>query len=364
VVRPDGSERHIYARGRCETDLEGKVRRAYGTIHDVTEIRQMEETLRHERDFTAALLGAIRDGYTFSQDGVLQDVNDELLEMTGFSRAELLGARRPYPFWPAEEVDRLTAITVSIALTGGGEYDAALVRKDGTRFDALLSCRPARTRGGEILGLVTTIRDISSEKRRERALDQLANEDGLTGLLNRRAFDAALRREHLRAARSGRAASIAIIDIDFFKSVNDRFGHPVGDAVLQEMAERLRTTVRGGDILGRVGGEEIGWIIADMDARQAVAVCERIRDRIASFPFARAGTLTVSIGFAQLSGGASPEAAYSLADGALYRAKRLGRNRVEAAHESNAAIGPTSALGPLSASGPKSVPVPNIRAAG
>lgn len=166
---------------------------------------------------------------------------------------------------------------------------------------------------------------------------ELAVTDGLTGLHNRRYLDSHLKLLIDRSVARGRQMSICMTDIDRFKVINDTYGHDVGDAVLREFANRLRTAVRGADLACRYGGEEFVLVMPDTSAETAAAVAERLRMTIEQEPFRLAAggaalQVTASIGIASLlPGGDVPDALLKRADNALYEAKRSGRNRVVAA---------------------------------
>jgi diguanylate cyclase (GGDEF)-like protein len=159
---------------------------------------------------------------------------------------------------------------------------------------------------------------------RERTLT-----DELTGLHNRRHFDAELRREAERARRFGRKLALALVDVDRFKSYNDTFGHPAGDEALRQVGRHLAATVpRRLDAVARYGGEEFAVLLAETDAEGARVVAERLRAAVAGASGFRR-PLTISVGVASLAGpGADADALVASADEALYRAKRGGRNRV------------------------------------
>ena len=166
-------------------------------------------------------------------------------------------------------------------------------------------------------------------------LERIATTDLLTGLPNRRAFLTALETEILRACRSGEPLSLAILDIDHFKRVNDRHGHPAGDAVLVDAAEKMRAAVRAGDVVGRIGGEEFAILMPSTPTDGAALVCERLRAAIGARPVDVAGTIgvavTLSTGIALLRAGELSDGLISRADAALYEAKTAGRNRVRLA---------------------------------
>jgi diguanylate cyclase (GGDEF)-like protein/PAS domain S-box-containing protein len=159
-------------------------------------------------------------------------------------------------------------------------------------------------------------------------LVELAATDPLTGLANHRAFHERLRGEVQRAARHGRPLSLVMLDVDHFKRVNDTHGHGVGDEVLREIVRRLRAEAREGELIGRVGGEEFGWILPDTGIDGGREAAERARRAICESPFPTAGAITISAGVCDLTRAREVEQLVLFADGALYWAKRQGRNTV------------------------------------
>jgi diguanylate cyclase (GGDEF)-like protein len=160
--------------------------------------------------------------------------------------------------------------------------------------------------------------------------------DGLTGLLNRRAIEEGIEAQIRRSLRSGEAFSVLMLDLDHFKSVNDRFGHAVGDQALKHVAAVLKAGVRGVDDIGRIGGEEFVALMPGASLEAAGPVAERLRAQLAAQPVpldASSVPVTISIGIAQWSGKAEDMSRLLVrADTALYRAKQQGRDRVIAAN--------------------------------
>jgi len=164
---------------------------------------------------------------------------------------------------------------------------------------------------------------------------ELAITDSLTGLYNRRYMESHLGAMVEDGLTNAKPVSLLIFDIDFFKSVNDTYGHAAGDAVLKEFSQRISQNVRGVDLACRMGGEEFVVVMPDTDLAYAKMVAERLRTRIGETPFkideGQDLNVTVSIGIAVVEGaGDTAEKLIERADAALYRAKREGRNRVEA----------------------------------
>lgn len=163
-----------------------------------------------------------------------------------------------------------------------------------------------------------------------KRLEQLSVTDKLTGLFNRQKLDVKLEMEFLRARRSGAPLSIIILDLDHFKNVNDTWGHQVGDQVLVCTAQLLTARLRQTDCAGRWGGEEFMVICPDTDLEGARALAETLRQAIAAHTFPTAGHRTASFGVACCTVADQVKTLVSRADQALYEAKHLGRNRVEA----------------------------------
>ena len=187
----------------------------------------------------------------------------------------------------------------------------------------------ARIRAGlRIVELQTAL--VASNQR----LEQLSFTDGLTSLHNRRAFDEQFSSRFEQARRYERPLSVAIIDVDWFKSVNDTYGHPNGDAVLRSIARTIQHTSRQSDFVARVGGEEFAVILPETSLFEALQFAEKIRANVASAAIEAGGVehrMTVSIGLANIphSKMATSATLFDAADQALYRAKNRGRNRVE-----------------------------------
>jgi diguanylate cyclase (GGDEF)-like protein len=179
--------------------------------------------------------------------------------------------------------------------------------------------------GGCQLVVFTNITaDVDQAADRER----LALVDGLTGLANRRAADAAVAREAALADRTDRPLSFALFDIDFFKKINDTYGHEGGDRVLQEVGRLMIRLQRKGDIIARWGGEEFLTILVNVDLAGAHIHAERFRKEVAALVIEGLGPLTISAGVSEYRKGESPGSALKRADEKLYEAKTSGRNRV------------------------------------
>ncbi len=178
-------------------------------------------------------------------------------------------------------------------------------------------------------------RQIAQISEAKRELETQAGTDQLTGLANRRRFDAALFHEWRRGARDATPVGLLMVDVDFFKRYNDEYGHQAGDECLKWIARAIQSAVRRpGDTVARYGGEEFTVVLPNTDSDGAAHLGEEVRAAVAALDMPHAGNpyehVTVSVGSAVIlpAGGVAPESLVGLADTALYKAKRSGRNRV------------------------------------
>ena len=180
----------------------------------------------------------------------------------------------------------------------------------------------------QLLTAETRIEGLKSEL---ELVNQLVREDQLTGALNRRGLDHALEREAVRADRKSAPLCVALLDLDDFKQLNDRHGHPAGDCVLVHLVAVIRDTVRGNDLIGRYGGEEFLLVLPDSRIDESSAVMNRLKDTLDARPLhwdMQRLRVSFSAGIAERRAGENQDSLIARADKALYEAKRLGKNRV------------------------------------
>ena len=176
--------------------------------------------------------------------------------------------------------------------------------------------------------LFLAFREVEFRRKAEDQIREVSLTDPLTGLKNRRFLDSVMEQAMYHSDRYKESLSLITIDIDFFKRVNDKYGHPIGDEVLVQTAKVIGECIRKADVLVRLGGEEFEILLPKTDILGAAEAAEKIRKRIEEEAHPRAGSITASFGVAERTPGETFSAFYRRADDALYRAKQTGRNRV------------------------------------
>ena len=224
----------------------------------------------------------------------------------------------------------LAAFALVIWRRYSDNHDADMLRLDMLQFVVIAVTFPWFVFiGGRVKQLQRDLREVNI---RLEDIEEKARHDDLTGVYNRRALVVAMEGAKQRANVTDEPLSICVIDLDLFKRYNDEFDHLTGDRVLQAFAQAAQDGLRSTDVFGRYGGEEFVQILPHTALAGAILDAERLRNRINTLdiPFARSmGPLTVSVGVAQYRPGETIVQTFARADGALYKAKQLGRNRVE-----------------------------------
>lgn len=275
--------------------------------------------------------------------GVITDWNPAATRLFGHAREHAIG--KPVSIIVPERLQSAhtdgmhRAVANDHSRLAGRITELVAKRADGAEVAIELSLATWRTPRGRFFSAI--MRDITERKAIEaqlRASEALmrhqATHDELTAVANRRHVLDALTRELARASRDRTRVAVVLADVDFFKRINDRHGHAVGDEVLREAALRMTKAVRPYDCVGRYGGEEFLVVLPGCDDASGAAVAERLRASFGATPFAtQAGPLPVTCSFGLALSGAITDARVLIAaaDAALYRAKSLGRDRVELA---------------------------------
>lgn len=288
-------------------------------------------TLYALRDTDGAMMLS-RQARRFGDEAVIPELS--------LAQCWALRTRRAYGTWPgghhlvcqhAQAAEQCPTYCVplftlerNVALFSVG-FPAAEGRTTDDAFEARMA---------QFVAMAQSVSGALSTIALRESLQRMALIDELTQLSNRRAFELEVVRNITRHRRGGRAFALAIADVDHFKSVNDRHGHDAGDRVLQRVAEVLRRSVREGDLVARVGGEEFALFLSDLDPSTACRRLEATLDRLRHAVILSEQPVTASVGFAHsqdFESAAGYEALYKSADLALYRAKAEGRDRVRQA---------------------------------
>lgn len=336
----DSSEYVILLTMQDATEVHNRIR-DYAQMRDqalqeLEERKRAEAALRDSQERLASISNTAFDAIVMvSEAGSIEFWNPSAERIFGLMSSEALGndlTELIVPEKNREMVRNIMRLTCPLneADTCHGLQEFTGKRKNGEEFP--VECYVASFGQGEKKHTVATLRDISQRKKTEARLQELATIDSLTGLSNRRHFLSQAHAEFERARRYNVPLAILMVDVDYFKNVNDTYGHEIGDRVLMVLAETFHKCLRTIDIVGRLGGEEFAVVLPEASKEGALQAAERIRSAVEASHVeteTAACSITVSIGVVTLE----PEvpdgnALIRNADAALYEAKRLGRNRV------------------------------------
>jgi diguanylate cyclase (GGDEF)-like protein/PAS domain S-box-containing protein len=363
IILPNGQTRWIAWTNRALFDATGGVAAIHSVGRDVDRRVAAEQRLK-DSEARYRLLAEYATDMVIRLDGdlVRRYVSPACRKILGCEPEELLGVTPASTTHPDDVAHVMQ--TLRSLLAGAAERQSIVNRlrhRDGRWIWVEAKVRTLKDpETGEPTGVIAALRDISARKAVEdqlaqahRRLEAAALQDGLTSLANRRGFDDALAREIKRARRDGTPLSLIMIDVDWFKAYNDRYGHPAGDECLRRISGAIRSAAqRPGDLPTRYGGEEFAVLLPDTDEHGAVTIAERVRMSVIDLAVAHHigvdGVVTVSIGAASLARNADGDGAELLmhdADRALYFAKDSGRNIVVRASQ----LAPTSIARPSTA---------------
>ena len=293
-------------------------------------LEQAYRTLEAEKQLNQTIIRSSPFAiYTRDREGIVTAWNPAAEKLFGWRAEQVLG--RPLLSVPAGR-QRETVELRERVLRGESILDLEVQRQkaDGTLFDLSTTLAPLRDASGEISGYLAIAADITARKAAERQVEFLAYRDVLTGLPNRLLLQDRYSQAAAHAERMQRRLALLFLDLDNFKTINDSLGHVVGDALLQEIAVRLRECVRETDTISRQGGDEFLIVLSDLSGAEAIVpVLLKIRERLQA-PFLIDGhelTTSASIGVALYpDDGRDFEILHQKADTAMYRAKDAGRN--------------------------------------
>lgn len=252
----------------------------------------------------------------------ITSVSDNFTKVTGYSSLDSVGQKQSilrHPDTPIKVYEDLWR-TILEGKVWQGELKN--LNKHGDLLWLRTIIKPQLADNGEVVGFTSISQDITDRK----LLEEIARTDHLTGLYNRIEFDRILAREISRFNRYQLPFSIIIIDIDFFKKINDIHGHIIGDKTLIALADIIKASTRLSDLASRWGGEEFVIITTGTNSNDSLIVAENLRNKIEQYKFPIVGKVTVSCGITEYQNGEQPVAVVERADRALYKAKNSGRN--------------------------------------
>jgi diguanylate cyclase (GGDEF)-like protein/PAS domain S-box-containing protein len=333
-ARLDGSRFPVQVELITTPAISGQAGYRIGWVSDLSAQREVERarreaSVRFETAFANAPVGMA----IVSLDGRWLKTNEALAKLTGYSTQELAELTFQDITHPDDLDTNLELVRQTIAgEIPSYEMEKRYVTKQGQCVWSLLSVSMVRDLHGEPSYFISQIQDISAHKRMEERLRHLADCDPLTDLWNRRRFDEELARQQARCARYGEQATLLMVDLDRFKTVNDTYGHKMGDAAILAVADILRERLRKSDSVARIGGDEFAAVLVNVDIDHAYALAEGLRAAIGALMISdgeHTASITASLGVVTIretiAAGREP---LTGADQAMYRAKRAGRDRV------------------------------------
>jgi len=260
--------------------------------------------------------------------GVLTFVNDAYVAHTGFSREESIG--KTAAILKSGKHDKNYYKNMWKEILSGNVYRGLIInrKKDGELYYEEKTITPIKNEIGIITSFVSTGKDITQHIEMQHTLEKLASTDQLTGIYNRRKFEEMFNVELDRISRYKSPLALIMFDVDHFKSVNDTYGHDVGDKVLKSIVNVVNKNIRNTDIFARWGGEEFLILSPETNSENARALAEKLRASIEKTKFVKAGKLTCSFGVSSYIDKESGDSLIKRVDDALYEAKNEGRNRV------------------------------------
>jgi diguanylate cyclase (GGDEF)-like protein/PAS domain S-box-containing protein len=330
VTLHDGRTLETYTRPLLDVDsVSGRV----WSFRDVTERQVAEQALRRSEGRLRQIAETTPVGiYQMTLDYEVTYLNASACEMFEVNDEQEMNRYDFEQFFSAESLQLMRAEHAKRSSGVASTFEVDVVGRRGTRRDVLVTGAPLNNDRGEVEGVIGTLVDITERKRHELALTHAASHDSLTNAFNRRRFQDEVEREIGRISSEGGSCAVLFLDLDDFKAVNDTFGHPVGDRLLSRIAQTLRSHLRSGDCLARVGGDEFAILLPATDAKGARVVANALLRRLRNHPVEIEGRLIetlVSVGIAMgPAHGLSADELLGRADVAMYQAKERGRNRV------------------------------------
>ncbi|WP_374249160.1 diguanylate cyclase [Thermomonas sp.] len=334
-IHATGESRSYWSIKKPLRDASGAIVGMIGISHDITEKKQLEDRVRKQKELLDTVLDNVHGlVYVKGADRRFLYANRHLAQVFGRPVGDIIG-RLDSELMPREAADAFWEKDLHMLATGeryAGEESLIDAQGRLRHYWSVVVPWPDFNGSPALIGLVTDITELHALK---EELQRQVRTDSLTGLANRRSFQERAESEFARSRRHGTPLAMVSIDIDHFKQINDRYGHPVGDLVLRDFAVCCQQALREEDVCARTGGEEFCLLLPETGRDDAVAIAERIRAMTAAcHPCQEHPELqiTASFGVAAMAQ-ADPQFGnlFARADRALYVAKEQGRNRVAVA---------------------------------
>ncbi|WP_076412296.1 GGDEF domain-containing phosphodiesterase [Shewanella sp. UCD-KL12] len=331
IKNEDGSWIWLLDRGKvAETDSQNRALRMTGTLRDITTKKQTESTLR----LSAQVLDSMREAVIVGDHNhQIISVNPAFSSISGFSFEEVVNKHILDFASNKKALSQYRKIQRELARNHYWSGESTIAHRDGSQILTWLEVTKIDDHHGKNDYFVAVFNDISARKKAEEDLRFLANYDALTGLPNRCLFQDRIQHATKQASRTNRLVALLFIDLDRFKYINDSMGHHIGDLLLKSVAQRLKSIVRQGDTVARIGGDEFTIILENLSKQSAA---KQVADKIIqafNTPFNLEGnkfSVSPSIGISLYPNNAScSEQLVKYADTAMYHAKSQGRNNYQ-----------------------------------
>ena len=299
---------------------------------DRTHQSEIEAQLRESEQNFRRLFENMQDVYYRTDaQGIVRHVGPGVRRVLGYEPHEIEG-RTAESYYP-RSTDRDAFKAAILEYGEVSDFPGQMVRRDGTVIDISISSHALYDHAGNFAGVEGIYRDVTQRKNLERELQRLATTDMLTGMANRRAFLECAESVYAHSRHSGEPLTLLMLDLDHFKSINDRFGHLEGDRALAEFAQAVKSQLRASDVAGRLGGEEFGVLLPATSLDEGRQVALRILHSVRALQLHDEGGnayhVTASLGLSTFRGtDRSLRDMLDRADQALYQAKHHGRNQI------------------------------------
>ncbi len=331
TLQPDGAQRPCIATGFPERDTSGRVVRITGLLQDITDRKREEEKTR----LAASVFAHSREGIMITaKDGTILEVNEAFVRITGYGREEAVGRNPRFLTSGRQDAHFYAAMWQSLSEHGHWNGEVWNRRKNGEVYAELLTISAVKSPQGETQQYVALFSDITALKAHQSQLEQIAHFDALTQLPNRLLLADRLQQAMAQVQRRGLQLAVVFLDLDGFKTINDSFGHDVGDQFLIALATAMKDALREGDTLARIGGDEFVAVLIDLEstdsslpmlARLLAAASKPVQlgERVLQ------GSASLGVTFYPQAEGIEADQLLRQADQAMYQAKLAGKDQYQ-----------------------------------